>query len=69
MLRSSEDIYEHLQDYLTQPGVTVPAPIAAALKVGGVAKGLAAGQISKQITGMASKCSSRERMPRLRSRI
>ncbi|MBX3385136.1 MAG: proline dehydrogenase family protein [Phycisphaeraceae bacterium] len=55
MLRTPEDVFDHLQDYLSQPGVTVPAPIAAALKVGGVAKSLAAGQISKQIMGMASK--------------
>jgi RHH-type proline utilization regulon transcriptional repressor/proline dehydrogenase/delta 1-pyrroline-5-carboxylate dehydrogenase len=55
MLKSSEDVFEHLQDYLSQPGVTVPAPIELALKAGGIAKGLAAGQISKQITGMASK--------------
>jgi RHH-type proline utilization regulon transcriptional repressor/proline dehydrogenase/delta 1-pyrroline-5-carboxylate dehydrogenase len=54
-LRTPEDIYEHLRDYLSQPGVTVPGPIAAALKVGGVAKGLAASQIARQITGMAEK--------------
>lgn len=55
MLRTPEDVFDHLQDYLSQPDVTVPAPIAAALKLGTVAKGMAAGQISKQITGMAQK--------------
>ncbi|MBC7772462.1 MAG: proline dehydrogenase family protein, partial [Pyrinomonadaceae bacterium] len=55
MLKSSDDVFDHLQDYLSQPGVTVPGPIELALKAGGIAKGLAAGQISKQITGMASK--------------
>jgi RHH-type proline utilization regulon transcriptional repressor/proline dehydrogenase/delta 1-pyrroline-5-carboxylate dehydrogenase len=55
MLRTPEDIYDHLRDYLSQPGVTVPGPIAAALKLGAVAKGMAAAQISRQITGMASK--------------
>ncbi len=55
MLKSAEDVFEHLKDYLSQPGVTVPGPIELALKAGGIAKGLAAGQISKQITGMASK--------------
>jgi RHH-type transcriptional regulator, proline utilization regulon repressor / proline dehydrogenase / delta 1-pyrroline-5-carboxylate dehydrogenase len=55
MLKTPEDVFEHLKDYLSQPGVTVPAPIELALKAGGIAKGLAAGQISKQITGMASK--------------
>jgi len=54
-LRTPEQVFEVLDDYLSQPGVTVPTPIAAALKLGNVAKGLAAGQISKQITGMASK--------------
>ncbi len=54
-LRTPEQVFEVLDDYLSQPGVTVPGPIAAALKLGNVAKGLAAGQISKQITGMASK--------------
>ncbi|MGE3109941.1 MAG: proline dehydrogenase family protein [Phycisphaerales bacterium] len=55
MLRTPEDVFDHLKDYLSQPGVTVPGPIELALKAGGIAKGLAAGQISKQITGMASK--------------
>ncbi len=55
MLRSTDDIYEHLEDYLSQPGVTVPGVIAGALKAGKLAKGAAVGVISKQITGMASK--------------
>jgi len=55
MLKTPEAVYDHLNDYLTQPGVTVPGAIAAALKAGAIAKGMAAGTISKQITGMASK--------------
>ena len=55
MLRSPEAVYDHLRDYLSQPGVTVPGPIAAALKAGQLAKGLAAKTIGGQITGMASK--------------
>ncbi|MBY0311960.1 MAG: proline dehydrogenase family protein [Phycisphaerales bacterium] len=55
MLKSPEDIFEHLQDYLTQPGVKVPAAIDLGLKAGGIAKGLATKQITSQITGMASK--------------
>ena len=55
MLKTPESVYDHLTDYLSQPGVTVPGAIAAALKAGTMAKGLAAGTISKQITGMASK--------------
>ena len=55
MLRSSEAIYDHLDDYLSQPGVTVPGIIGTALKAGKLAKGVAASTISKQITGMAGK--------------
>lgn len=55
MLKTPEAILDHLKDYLTQPGVTVPGAIAAALKAGGIMKGAAAATISKQIEGMASK--------------
>ncbi len=55
MLKSPEDIFEHLQDYLSQPGVKVPAAIDLGLKAGGIAKGLATKQITSQITGMAEK--------------
>jgi len=55
VLNTPEDIFDHLQDYMNQPGVQPPTVIAAAIKAGTFAKGLAAGQISKQITGMASK--------------
>ncbi len=54
-LKTPDQIFDHLNDYLTQPGVTVPTVIATALKAGGLMKGLAAGQIEKQITGMASR--------------
>ncbi len=55
VLHSTDDIYEHLQDYLSQPGVTVPKVIAAALAAGKLAKGLAVSQIRSQIEGMAGK--------------
>lgn len=55
MLKTPEDVYEHLSDYLSQPGVTVPGVIATALKAGTLAKGLAVKTISSQIEGMASK--------------
>lgn len=55
MLKTPEEVYDHLTDYLSQPGVTVPGVIDAALKAGKLAKGLAAGQIARQITGMAEK--------------
>ncbi len=53
MLRTPDAVFEHLQDYMTQPGVTPPPGIATGLKAGGVAKGLATKTISGQITGMA----------------
>ena len=55
MLRTPEQVFDHLKDYLGQPGVTVPAVIGTAMKAGGLAKGLAAKTISGQITGMAEK--------------
>ncbi|MBL8756971.1 MAG: proline dehydrogenase family protein [Phycisphaerae bacterium] len=55
VLKTPDAVFDHLDDYLSQPGVTVPGVIAAALKAGKLAKGLAAGQIGKQITGMAEK--------------
>ncbi|MBL0927653.1 MAG: bifunctional proline dehydrogenase/L-glutamate gamma-semialdehyde dehydrogenase [Phycisphaerales bacterium] len=54
-LRTTESAYEHLTDYLGQPGVTVPGAIAAALKVGSLAKGMAVKTIGGQIEGMAGK--------------
>jgi RHH-type transcriptional regulator, proline utilization regulon repressor / proline dehydrogenase / delta 1-pyrroline-5-carboxylate dehydrogenase len=55
MLRTPEQVFDHLKDYLDQPGVTVPTVIGTAMKAGGLAKGLAAKTISGQITGMAEK--------------
>lgn len=55
VLKETDDIYDHLQDYLGQPGVTVPTPIAAAMKVGTLAKGLAVKTIGGQINSMAEK--------------
>lgn len=55
MLKTPEAIHEHLLDYLTQPGVKLPPGMDFGLKVGGIAKGLAAATISKQIRGMAEK--------------
>jgi RHH-type proline utilization regulon transcriptional repressor/proline dehydrogenase/delta 1-pyrroline-5-carboxylate dehydrogenase len=55
MLKSPEAIFDHLSDYLSQPGVTVPGVIATALKAGGLLKGTAAKTIASQIEGMAGK--------------
>jgi RHH-type transcriptional regulator, proline utilization regulon repressor / proline dehydrogenase / delta 1-pyrroline-5-carboxylate dehydrogenase len=55
MLKTPEAIHEHLTDYLSQPGVKLPPGMDFGLRVGGIAKGLAAATISKQIKGMAEK--------------
>jgi len=55
MLRTPDAIYDHLKDYLSQPGVTVPGVIDAAIKAGSIAKGMTAKAIGGQITGMAGK--------------
>ncbi len=55
MLRSPEDIYEHLVDYLGQPGVKLPPGADLGMKAGGIAKGIATRTISSQITSMAEK--------------
>lgn len=69
-LRSSEQVHEHLVDYLTQPGVTLPAGMGAGLKVGGVAKGLMTSTITGQIKSMGEKfiagTDAESAMPRLR---
>jgi RHH-type proline utilization regulon transcriptional repressor/proline dehydrogenase/delta 1-pyrroline-5-carboxylate dehydrogenase len=53
MLRTSDAIYEHLTDYMNQPGVTPPPVISTAIKAGSMAKGVAAKTISGQIQNMA----------------
>ena len=55
MLKTPEAIYEHLQDYMSQPGVKVPPAVATALKAGALMKGTATGVIANQIKGMAGK--------------
>ena len=55
MLKTSEQVHDHLVDYLTQPGVTVPSAISLGLKAGGMAKGLLTSTVTRQITGMAGK--------------
>ena len=55
VLRTPEAVHDHLMDYLTQPGVRLPAGMDVGLKMGGVAKGLTTKTISGQITAMAHK--------------
>ncbi|MSR17836.1 MAG: aldehyde dehydrogenase family protein [Phycisphaerales bacterium] len=53
MLRTPEQVHEHLVDYMTQPGVRVPGWIELGIKAGGIAKGLFARTMSGQIVSMA----------------
>mgnify|MGYP000458432571 CR=1 FL=1 len=55
MLKTPDAIFDHLQDYMSQPGVNVPPAIATALKAGSLLKGTATGVIASQIKSMASK--------------
>ena len=54
-LASSQDIHEHLVDYLSQPGVKLPPGMELGIKAGGLAKGLFASTVSGQIKAMAQK--------------
>src|SRR3982750_2103569 len=54
-LKTPEQIHEHLIDYLTQPGVTVPTGMLLGLKAGGIMKGTLASTIGSQIHAMAEK--------------
>ncbi len=71
MLTTPEMVHDHLVDYLTQPGVKLPAGIDVGLRASGMAKKLAASTISKQITGMGQKfiagTDARSALPGLKS--
>ena len=54
-LKDSDAVYDHLTDYLAQPGVTPPPFVATALKAGVLMKGVVTKTMSSQITSMASK--------------
>src|SRR3954470_9835714 len=70
MLKTSEQIHDYLNDYLSQPGVTVPAGISLGLKAGSFAKGTLASTIGSQIYAMAEKfiagTDAASALPRLR---
>ncbi len=52
---SPEAVYDHLKDYMEQPGVTPPPGMASGIKAGGVAKGVFSKTIAGQIEGMGRK--------------
>jgi len=53
VLRTPEQVHTHLMDYLTQPGLKLPAGMDLGLKAGGVAKGMMTRTIAGQIESMA----------------
>lgn len=55
VLRTPEQIHEHLVQYLTQPGVTPPPGLNLGLKAGGMMKGTLASTVSSQVTAMARR--------------
>ena len=55
MLRTPDQVHDHLVDYLSQPGVTPPPGFELGVKAGGLAKGLLTKTFSNQITSMAKK--------------
>jgi RHH-type proline utilization regulon transcriptional repressor/proline dehydrogenase/delta 1-pyrroline-5-carboxylate dehydrogenase len=54
-LRTPEQIHRHLVQYLTQPGVTPPPFLRAALAGGGLLKGALSGTVTSQIESMAAR--------------
>ena len=54
-LTTPDQVHDHLVDYLTQPGVTLPPGLGVGLKAGGLLKGTMTRTITGQITSMAEK--------------
>ncbi len=55
MLKSSKQVYTHLMEYLSQPGVRAPRGMGFALAAGGLLKGITAEVISRQVRTMARR--------------
>jgi len=54
-LRTPEQVHDHLEDYLSQPGVSLPPGLGVGLRAGGLLKGTMTKTITSQITGMAKQ--------------
>ena len=54
-LKSPEAIYDHLVDFMGQPGLSLPPGLDMGLKAGGLAKGIVARTMASQIESMAGK--------------
>ncbi len=69
-LRTPEQVHAHLVEYLTLPGVNLPAGLGLGIKAGGLMKGLSSKAIAAQIESMAGRfiagVDATEALPRLR---
>jgi len=54
-LRTPKVVHEHLVDYLSQPGVTLPPGLGLGLKAGGLMKGTLTKTVSGRIKAMAKR--------------
>ena len=55
MLKTPQEIHEHLSDYLSQPGVTPPPGFGLGLKAGGLMKSAFSKTVASQVRSMAAK--------------
>jgi RHH-type proline utilization regulon transcriptional repressor/proline dehydrogenase/delta 1-pyrroline-5-carboxylate dehydrogenase len=55
VLKDSDQVYSHLKDYLTQPGVTLPPGLSTGLAAGGLLKGTLTSTVTSQVKTMASQ--------------
>ncbi|MBM43749.1 MAG: 1-pyrroline-5-carboxylate dehydrogenase [Phycisphaerae bacterium] len=54
-LKTPKQVHEHLVDYLSQPGVTLPPGLGVGLGAGGLLKGAMSKMVSGRITAMAGR--------------
>jgi len=55
VLKTPDQIHDHLVDFMNQPGVSPPPGMDLMTKAGGLAKGVFTNRMTKQITSMAQK--------------
>ena len=54
-LKTPDAIYDHLVDFMSRPGLSLPPGLDLGLRAGGLAKGLVARTMASQIESMAAK--------------
>jgi RHH-type transcriptional regulator, proline utilization regulon repressor / proline dehydrogenase / delta 1-pyrroline-5-carboxylate dehydrogenase len=72
VLKTPQQIHQHLHEYLDQPGIELPTGMGLALKAGGLLKGTLAKTVASQIESMARTFIAgeniQEALPKLESR-